>query len=64
MSRTELEAREKIGVEGDALVLVAALAAALLEYRRLRDEAVEGTVPVSGAQWRTMARLEQLQAWL
>jgi len=63
MSRTEMAAEEEIGLNGEALELVAALAAVLLEYRRHRDETgIGGAAPARGVRWRMMARLEQLQA--
>jgi hypothetical protein len=43
-------------------VLLAALAATLVEHRRLLDpESGSGSAPGTGGKWRTMARWEQLQ---
>jgi hypothetical protein len=43
-------------------VLLAALAATLVEHRkRLDPESGRGSAPATGGNWRTMARWEQLQ---
>ena len=48
--------------KGDKILLAAALAATLVEYRRYVGERNEQTGPRSAnAKWRLMARMEQLR---
>jgi hypothetical protein len=65
MLRTELLTEENVAHDDEGLVVAAALAAALLEYRRHKGEtATEELEPGGGARWRLMARLDQLQGTL
>jgi hypothetical protein len=62
MLRTELLTEENVAQDDEGLMLAAALAAALLEYRRHKGErAADRLEPGIGVRWRLMARLDQLQ---
>lgn len=65
MLQTEILTEEQVGRNDEDLMLAAALAAVLLEFRQHRREtAADGPAPAGGARWRMMARFEQLQGQL